>query len=456
RSRMANDEALKVLVVDDEAALREVLSLRLEGWGYEVEAAGTVDEAEARIEACPPDVVVTDVVLPGSTGLDLLRRLKRTDAALPVILITAHAGVDAAVEAMKAGAQDFLTKPIDYPTLHALLESTAVALRERRDAEGLDEQLRGNGAIGRVVGRSRPMRALVGMIEVLAGSDAAAIITGESGTGKEVVARAIHESSARRDGPFIAVNAAAIPADLVESEVFGHERGAFTGATRTREGCFEMAHGGTLFLDEIAEMPAKLQPKLLRVLEEGRARRLGGSREIAFDVRVIAATNRDPAAAVRDGALREDLFYRLNVFAVVLPPLRERANDVPLLAQYFVGEFNRKHGMTVEGVRAETLALLGGYPWPGNVRELRNVIERAVIVARTGWIEPPHLPPYLRARGTGDATIRLPVGTTLAEAERTLILETLERVGNNKAEAARQLGLDVKTVRSKLKAYGRA
>lgn len=451
---MKNGE-LKVLVVDDEAALREVLTLRLQGWGYEVEAAADVGEAEARIEVGRPDVVVTDVVLPGITGLDLLRRLKRADADLPVILVTAHGGVDSAVEAMKAGAQDFLTKPIDYTTLHALLESTAAELRERQEAARLDAQLRGGGVAARVVGQSRPMREVVETIELLAGSDASAIITGESGTGKEVVARAIHELSARRNGPFIAVNAAAIPEDLVESEVFGHEQGAFTGATRTREGCFEMADGGTLFLDEIAEMPARLQPKLLRVLEDGRARRLGGTREIAFDVRVLAATNREPAAAVRDGALREDLFYRLNVFALVLPPLRDRASDIPLLAQYFVGEFDRKHGMKVEGVRGETLELLMGYGWPGNVRELRNVIERAVIVARSGWIEPRHLPPYLRARSGGDATIRLPVGTTLAEAERTLILQTLERVDNNKAEAARQLGLDVKTVRSKLKAYGR-
>ena len=450
------DQALKVLVVDDEATLREVLSMRLQGWGYEVVVAADVGEAEQRIEERRPDVVFSDVVLPGSSGLDLLRRLKRFDADLPVILITAHGGVDAAVEAMKAGAQDFLTKPIDYPELHALLESTAAELREQREAARLDAELRDGGAAGRVVGRSREMRELIATIKLLAGSDASALITGESGTGKEVVARAIHELSARRKGPFIAVNAAAIPAELVESEILGHEQGAFTGATRTREGCFEMADAGTLFLDEIAEMPANLQPKLLRVLEEGRARRVGGSREIAFDVRVLAATNRSPLAAVREGKLREDLFYRLNVFSIVLPPLRERTEDIPLLAQYFVGEFNRKHGMEVEGVRTGALEVLAGYGWPGNVRELRNVIERAVIVARSGWIEPRHLPPFLRARGAGDSTIRLPVGTTLAEAERALILETLERVGNNKAEAARQLGLDVKTVRSRLKAYGKA
>ncbi len=449
-------EALRVVIVDDEAALREVLLLRLRGWGYDAWAASDVEEAEVRIEERRPDVVVTDVVLPGSSGIELLRRLKAADPTLPVILITAHAGVDAAVEAMKAGAQDFLTKPIDYTTLHVLLESTAAELREREEARQLQAELSRDGVAGRVIGRSRPMREVHNTIELLAGSDASAIITGESGTGKEVVARAIHELSARASGPFLALNAAAIPDELVESELFGHEQGAFTGATRTREGCFEMASGGTLFLDEIAEMPVHLQPKLLRVLEESRARRVGGSREIAFDVRVIAATNRDPAAAVRDGTLREDLFYRLHVFSVTLPPLRERSSDISLLAQYFVGEFNTKHGANVHGVRGEALEMLRAAPWPGNVRELRNIIERAVIMARTGWIEARHLPPYLRNEGAGDGSIRLRPGTTLAEAERTLIMETLARVGNNKAAAARELGVDVKTVRNKLKAYGRA
>src|SRR5690606_34186543 len=269
--------------------------------------------------------------------------------------------------------------------------------------------------------------------------DAPAIVTGESGTGKELVVRAIHELSARRKGPFVAVNAAAIPEGLIESEVFGHEQGAFTGAMRSRPGCFELANGGTLFLDEIAEMPASLQPKLLRILETGRARRLGGSKEISFDVRILAATNRPPAVAVRDGHLREDLYYRLNVFELSLPPLRERTGDLPLLTQHFIREFNRKHGVMGEGLSEASAGLLAARGWPGSVRELRTEVERAVSVAAAGWREPSDLPPYRRAQRAGGApTIQLAVGTSFAEAERTLILAALERVGGNKAEAARQ------------------
>jgi len=280
------------------------------------------------------------------------------------------------------------------------------------------------------------------------------IITGESGTGKELVARAVHELSGRRSAPFVAVNAAAVPEGLFESELFGHEKGAFTGAIAARAGCFELAHNGTLFLDEITEMPVALQPKVLRVLEDGRVRRLGGREEFAFDVRVVAASNRELDAAVASGRLRHDLYYRLAVFTLALPPLRERRDDVPLLTQHFVRQFNRKHGADVEGASMSTLALFEGYGWPGNVRELRNVLERAVILARSGWIEPTHLPAFLQrpAADAGDAVV-IPAGATAAEAERLLVLATLERVGGNKAEAARRLGLDVKTIRNKLRAW---
>jgi DNA-binding NtrC family response regulator len=447
---------LDVLVVDDEPALREVLSLRIEDWGHEVRAVGDAVECERELDRRRPDIVLCDVVLPGASGLELLKRVKRQDERLPMVMMTAHGNIDAAVEAMKAGATDFLTKPLDYAMLYALLEATASDVRQRRGSQSLSDRLERQTPAGGMVGQSRSMREIQRTIEVLASSDASAIITGKSGTGKEVVARAVHALSSRRDKPFIAINAAAIPEGLIESEIFGHEPGAFTGATRARPGVFELANGGTLFLDEIAEMPISLQPKLLRILEDGKARRLGGSKEVQFDVRVIAATNRSPAQAIRDGLLREDLFYRLNVFELTLPALSERPDDISLLAQHFVGEFGRKHQMNVEGVGDAARALLESHAWPGNVRELRNVIERAVIVARSGWIEPRHLPPYLQASAPGSKpTLTLPAGTTLAEAEKLLILQTLERVGNNKAEAARQLGLDVKTIRNKLRTYGR-
>jgi len=452
-SRM-DEVRLNILVVDDEPALREVLSLRIADWGHDVRTAADAVEAEREIDRARPDLVLCDLVLPSISGMDLLKRIKRQDETIPVVMMTAHGAIDGAVEAMKAGAMDFLTKPLDHNALFALITVMAEEHRASRAQRTLNQRLDGQ-RVGGLVGQSRVMRALARTIDSLASSDASAILTGESGTGKEVAARAIHMASARADKPFVAINAAAIPEGLVESEVFGHEQGAFTGATRSRPGVFELANGGTLFLDEIAEMPIALQPKLLRVLEDGSARRLGGGRDVKFDVRVLAATNRAPAQAIRDGRLREDLYYRLSVFELTLPPLRERADDIALLAAHFVRDLGRKHHVEVEGVGDAAREILESHSWPGNVRELRNVIERATIVARSGWIEPRHLPPYLQALREGASpTLVLPAGTTLAEAERLLILQTLERVGNNKAEAARQLGLDVKTIRNKLRAYG--
>ena len=447
---------LNVLVIDDEPALREVLALRIADWGHEVRTVAEGPLAEPEIARQRPDVVLCDLVLPGSSGMELMRRIKRDDERLPVVMMTAHGDIDGAVEAMKSGATDFLTKPLDYGTLGALLRNVASEVQRRNAAALLDSRLDRHAATGGVIGQGKAMRNVRQTIASLASSDAGAILTGESGTGKEIVARAIHAASARRDKPFIAINAAAIPESLIESEIFGHEQGAFTGANRARPGVFELADGGTLFLDEIGEMPISLQPKLLRVLEDGRARRLGGSRDTRFDVRVLAATNRNPAEAIRAGRLREDLYYRLNVFELVLPPLRERAEDIVLLAHHFAREFSRKHHLQVDGLGESAAELLRAHPWPGNVRELRNVIERATIVARSGWIEPRHLPPYLQQLHAGSAaTITLPAGTTLLDAERVLILQTLDRVENNKAEAARQLGIDVKTIRNKLHAYGR-
>jgi len=444
----------RVLVVDDEAAMREVLGLRLSEWGYDVEVAAGVEEARAKVEAHSPRAVISDVVLPEASGLELLSVLQAGDRDRPVILITAYGTVDTAVEAMKRGARDFLTKPLDYPRLRTVLAAACTPEEEDEAAAGAGPAAESPG-LGPLVGASRPMRELFELIRVVADSDASALVTGESGTGKELVARTLHELSRRRGGPFVAVNTAALPDGLTESALFGHERGAFTGALEARPGCFEQAHRGTLFLDEIAEMPASLQPKLLRVLEDGRVRRLGASREIAFDVRLVAATNRDPGEAVREGHLRRDLYYRLNVFTLAPPPLRQRRDDIPLLTAHFLGRFNRRHGAAVPGIDDAAAKRLASYSWPGNVRELRNAMERAVILARQRPIALAHLPPSVRDPNADPGeVIVLPPEVTAAEAEKIVLLETLKRTGDNKAEAARRLGVDVKTIRNRLRAYG--
>jgi len=452
---MADATPNTILVVDDETAVREVLHHRLSDWGYQVELAEDGASAREAVERTQPDLVISDVVLPDASGLDLLDLLRGPAPGRPVILITAFGSIDAGVEAMKRGALDFLTKPIDYDKLRSVLAEAERRLSRHADTARLERRLKRGAGVGGLVGVSRAMREVQKLIRLVADSEASVILTGESGTGKEVAARAIHQLGRRAGEPLIAVNAAALPEGLVESELFGHQAGAFTGATTARPGCFEMADRGTLFLDEIAEMSIDLQPRLLRVIEDGKVRRLGGRREIAVDVRVLAATNRDPEEAVKAGRLREDLFYRLNVFTVELPPLRDRLEDVPLLAQFFIANFNDKHRVDVEGVSAEALDLMIEYHWPGNVRELRNIVERAMILAREGWIESVHLPPFLRdgsmARGS---RIVLPAEVTAQEAERIVILETLDQCKNNKSQAARRLGVDVKTIRNKLRSYG--
>jgi len=408
------------------------------------------------VERQDPDIVISDVVMPETSGLELLRSLKAGDPNRPVLLITAQGSIDMAVEAMKQGARDFLTKPLtDLPKLKSLLDDAERELELRRKAKRLTARMDSEGGLGEFVGSSKAMREVFSLIQSVAQRDVSVMITGESGTGKEVAARTIHQLSRREGKPFVAINAAAIPESLIESELFGHERGAFTGAVAMRQGVFEQANGGTLLIDEIAEMPMALQPKLLRVLADGRVRRLGGSYEFEFDVRVLAATNRDPFKAIEEGRLREDLYYRLNVVPIPLPPLRERADDVPLLVQHFINEFNSKHRLQLVGPTDEAMALLKAYLWPGNVRELRNIIERSVVLAKGDWIEEKDLPPYVRDPGLRPEKLVFPVGeTTVADAERALILKTLEHAGKNKAEAARQLGVDVKTIYNKLKAYG--
>jgi DNA-binding NtrC family response regulator len=450
------DEGLLVAVADDEPSIREVLSMRLESWGYRVCTAENGEQAAQVVEQKDPDLVISDVVMPQLSGLELLSALRGGRRDRPVVLITAFGDVDMAVEAMKRGARDFLTKPLDYDNLQAMLADLSDEIRQSQRIRAWQVQLESGVGPGSLIGQSARMREVFRLVELVASSEASALILGESGTGKEVVARAIHELSARSKGPFVAVNSAAIPESLMESEIFGHEKGAFTGATSARPGCFELANKGTLFLDEIGEMPISLQPKLLRILEQHSTRRLGGSREVSIDVRLLAATNSDAGSLVSDGMLREDLYYRLNVFTIVMPPLRERVEDLPLLALQFLKEANERHGTGVDGLSEGALETLESYRWPGNVRELRNVLERAAVLAGSGWVEESHLPSHVQreteSQRLPEITIR--VGTSAADAERKLILKTLEHVGQNKAEAARQLGLDPKTIRNKLKAYG--
>src|SRR5262245_19282479 len=359
----------RILVVDDDPGMRASLGVLLQSWGFETLQAGDAAEATRLVDRHDPDIVITDLVMPEVSGLDLLRKLKAGDPHRPVLLITAQGSIDIAVEAMKQGARDFLTKPLtDLPKLKALLDDAERELEMRRKARRLTARVEEEGGMGDFVGSSKNIREVFQLIESVAQRDVSVMITGESGTGKEVVARTIHKMSRRSSKPFLAINAAAIPESLIESELFGHERGAFTGAVATRQGVFEQANGGTLLIDEIADMPMALQPKLLRVLADGRVRRLGGSYEFEFDVRVLAATNRDPLKAIEEGKLREDLYYRLNVVPIMLPPLRERAEDVPLLVQHFVREFDSKHRLTIEGATDEAMAMLRAYSWPGNVR----------------------------------------------------------------------------------------
>ncbi len=449
-------EKSRILVVDDEESHRIMLRAVLQDAGYDISEAADGWEAVRKVEQEAFDLILLDIRMRDLDGIEALGEIRKISPRVPVLIMTAYASVKTAVEALKSGAFDYLTKPLDVDELKILIEKALEIYQLREENIALKERLASRFDFSRIIGSSRKMKEVFETLSLVAPTDATVLILGESGTGKELVANSIHQNSSRSNQRFVKVSCAALPETLLESELFGHERGAFTGATGVQAGCFELANRGTLFLDEIAEMPLALQPKLLRVLEDRRVRRVGGSQEFLVDVRVLAATNKEPRNAVEVGKLREDLFYRLNVFTVALPPLRDRKSDIPLLTQAFIREFNSKHGAKVESCKTDTLEMLKAYSWPGNVRELRNIMERAVILTKGSWIEPSHLPAYLLgspAPKTG-TRITLPVGVTAAEAEKELILRTLRQTGNNKAEAARQLGLDVKTIRNKLKAYG--
>jgi DNA-binding NtrC family response regulator len=446
------DASDRILVVEDDAAQRVGLQQLLRSWGYSVDVAMNGREALERIAHERPTIVLSDLVMPTMDGLELLRALKQQpDPEVTVVLMTAQGSVETAVEAIKQGAYDYVSKPVDPQRLKILLDQIVERNGMSREMRVLRRQLREHGTFGKMIGGSDEMRRIYQVIEQAAPTSASVLVTGESGTGKELVAQTIHHLSPRTSHPFVALNCAAIPDTLLESELFGHEKGAFTGAIARRAGCFELANRGTLFLDEIAEMTPVTQAKLLRVLQERTFRTLGGSREQAVDIRVVAATNAEPTEAVRQGKLREDLYYRLNVFAIRLPPLRERKDDIPLLAEAFIREFNARNNRSVTGVNDRVAQMFQRHDWPGNVRELRNVIERATIVARGSAIDVQDLPPL--ASGTAPAPVAgvgLAAGTTVDEAERKLIELTLEHTGGNKTRAADLLGISLKTLHNKL------
>jgi DNA-binding NtrC family response regulator len=447
---------MRVLVVEDDAAARQGLTELVRAWGYDAEGAADGQEGLERISSRPPSVVLADMVMPRMGGLELLRRVKDQLSHLTFVVITAQGSVDTAVTAMKEGAYDYLSKPVDPQRLKEMLGHVAGRQEALREVADLRERLQERGRFGQMVGNAPAIRPVYRVIEQAAPTAASVLVYGESGTGKELVARTIHDLSGRSKHPFIAINCAAIPEALLENEIFGHDRGAFTGAVDRRAGCFELADSGTLFLDEIAEISPAIQVKLLRVLQERTVRRLGAQREQPVDVRLVAATNVDPAKAVQEGRLRADLYYRINVIGISVPPLRERIEDLPLLVQTFITEFNERNGKTVRAASPEAARLLQRHSWPGNIRELRNVVERAVILSTGDFIEAEHLPPNVSEPGVAAAaSTGLRPGMTVDQAERQLIELTLAHTGDNKTRAAEILGFTVKTLHNKLKRFRR-
>jgi DNA-binding NtrC family response regulator len=458
-------EPVRVLIVDDEQNQRLGLASMVSAWGYQVETAADGQEAIEKLAAFPAQIMVTDLMMPRMDGAELLRRLNAQGGAPVAIVVTAFGNLETAVSTIhELGAFWFMEKPIQAQALRTLLERAASQSRLAEETERLQRQLSYQGLLGDLTGRSPAIQQVFSLIRQVAPSKAAVLVTGESGTGKEIVARTIHKLSPRRDSPFVAVNCAAVPETLMESELFGHEKGAFTGAVERRAGCFELAQRGTLLLDEIGDMPVGTQAKLLRVLEDSHVRRLGGKSEMVVDVRVIASTNKRLEEALQKGQIREDLYYRLNVFRIHLPPLRERKEDIPALTEALVRNLNLKHGCKVTDIEPRILEMFQNHHWPGNIRELRNVLERAVIIAGEGTIRAAHVPQPFgappaalpTAAGADSGVVTLRVGATVDEAEKALILLTLRHTKNNKTRAAEILGISLKTLHNKLKEYGSA
>ncbi len=444
---------ISILIVDDDAGHRRMLSTLLADWGY---APSGVESGEAAVSLCREralDLILMDVRMAGMSGIEALREIKAHNPAIPILIMTAYSTIESAVEAIKAGAYDYLTKPLDFEDLRLTLDRVLDHASLRHENTALRATLESAFDPGGIIGQSQPMRRLMDMLATIAPSEATVLITGESGTGKELIARALHANSPRRKGPYVAVNCAALTETLLESELFGHEKGAFTGAERRREGRFLAADKGTIFLDEIGEMPLAMQVKLLRVIQEREIQRVGGDQTLKVDVRIVAATNRDLWREVESKTFRQDLYYRLNVVTLALPPLRERREDIPLLASHFLARFAARNGKNIKGFTPAAMDRLVKHSWPGNVRELENAVERAVVLLVGEYIGERELPPTLSGQDEIQAVSSLS-GLTLEELERRAVLEALDAAGGNKSEAARRLGITRKTMHAKLAKYG--
>ena len=449
-------EKPRVLVVDDEDSHRLMLRAVLAEEGYAVAEAADGTEAMHAVEREAFDVILLDLRMRAMDGIEVLTEIRKISPLVPVLIITAYATVQTAVDALKAGAYDYLTKPVDIEELKVLIEKALEHYQLRTENIALKERLGDRFDFSRIIGRSEKMKALLETLAMVAPTDATVLIMGESGTGKEVIANAVHQNSPRSGQPFIKVSCAALPETLLESELFGHEKGAFTGAVSRREGRFQLAHRGTIFLDEVGEMSLTTQTKLLRVLQERAFEPLGSVRTVSVDIRVLAATNRDLAREVKEGRFREDLYYRLNVVALAVPPFRERKEDIPFLAEHFLTIYREKNRKAVNAISGKAQDLLVRYDWPGNIRELENCIERAVIMARDEVIVPADLPPQIRmtVRGEERDGFCIPAGTSLDEMEKALIVKTLEEAGGNRTRTAEILGINRRTLQNKLKEYG--
>ena len=443
--------AQRILVVDDEANARRAIATILGEEGYEVAEAANGEEALARLAEFSPAVVLTDVRMPKMDGLTFLQKAREQGADATFIVMTAFASVETAVEAMRAGAENYLVKPLDANAVLVVLGKALEKRALKRETENLREQVRQRARFHNIIGDSSQLQAVYDMVKRAATTKATVLILGESGTGKELIAQAIHHESQRRDKPFVKVHCAALSEGLLESELFGHEKGAFTGAVGRKEGRFELADGGTLFLDEIGEISPSVQVKLLRVLQEGELERLGGTQTVRVDVRIVAATNKDLVREVAEGRFREDLYYRLHVVEVRVPALASRREDIPLLADAFLRRFASKNGKVLKGFSPDALSALENYAWPGNVRELEHAVERAVVLAKTDVLEVGDLPETVRKGPLGSAgQLVIPIGTPMEEIERRVIHETLRHTKGDKTLAARLLGIAARTIYRKL------